>query len=273
MKKTRTRRKPSSPAKRRHKHDLYQEAVQNPGFEVDFFQRIFRQYRGSAPKRLQEDFCGTALLCCEWVKRVKDGRAYGVDLDRATLDWGIEHNLSKLEKRDVERIELAEANVLDASRFRPDIVAALNFSWFVFKARSDLLAYFRRVRRTLSPRGVFVLDIYGGPEAQRPQEEPRDQDGFTYVWDQAKYNPITGDYVCHIHFDFPDGSRMRRAFSYEWRLWNLPETLDILRDAGFENPIVYWEGTAQNGSGNGVYRPSKSGDDSTAWVSYIVAPK
>ncbi|HLU47973.1 MAG TPA: class I SAM-dependent methyltransferase, partial [Planctomycetota bacterium] len=72
---------------------------------------------------------------------------------------------------------------------------------------------------------------------------------------------------------FPDGTRMRRAFSYEWRLWHLPEALDLLREAGFPNPVVYWEGTGKDGKGNGIYRPSKVGDDATAWVAYIVAAK
>src|SRR5690606_14364063 len=106
----------TSPARKRHNHELYQESVQNAPVEGSFLRRVFRHRRGVEPVRLQEDFCGTALLCCDWVKRVKEGRAYGVDLDRETLDWGIEHNLSKLTRSQRERVELAEANVLDPSR-------------------------------------------------------------------------------------------------------------------------------------------------------------
>jgi SAM-dependent methyltransferase len=261
-----------SAAKSRHKHELYELSVQNVPFEVQFLRRVYRRLRGKEPLRLREDFCGTALLCCEWARKVPNGRAQGVDLDLPTLEWGREHNLARLSSEERDRVELLRANVLDAKGFRPDIVVAFNFSYFVFKVRRDLLEYFRRVRRALAPGGIFVFDIYGGAEAQRPQEERKNIGEFEYVWEQAKYNPITGDYVCHIHFDFPDGSRNVRVFSYAWRLWSLPEVLDIVEDAGFARPTVYWEGTGSKGGGNGVYRPSTRGDDALAWVAYVVAP-
>jgi hypothetical protein len=65
---------------------------------------------------------------------------------------------------------------------------------------------------------------------------------------------------------------MRGAFRYEWRLWNLTETLDVLADAGFSHLQTYWEGTDADGvSGNGVFRPSRLGENCEAWVTYIVA--
>ena len=58
---------------------------------------------------------------------------------------------------------------------------------------------------------------------------------------------------CNIHFKFPDGSKIKRAFSYTWRLWTAPELRDMLLDAGFRNVTVYWEGEDDNGEGNGEF--------------------
>ena len=99
----------------------------------------------------------------------------------------------------------------------------------------------------------------------------REIDGFTYVWDQDHYNPVTGEVRCLIHFDFPKGKRMKRAFSYDWRLWTVPETRDLLLEAGFSRVMVYWEGTDKKGEPNGVFRVSEKGDLAPAWIAYIVA--
>ena len=77
---------------------------------------------------------------------------------------------------------------------------------------------------------------------------------------------------CLIHFEFPDGSRIDRAFSYRWRLWTLPEIQELLQEAGFGQVDVYWEGTdAETNEGDGVYTPSTTGDADPGWVCYIVA--
>ncbi len=82
---------------------------------------------------------GTATLSTEWVKAGKDRTAYGVDLDRPTLDWGREHNIGSLNVVDAQRIELVEANVLTARGPKADLTAALNFSYCCFKERKQLL--------------------------------------------------------------------------------------------------------------------------------------
>lgn len=252
---------------------LYELSVQNPEFEVAFMRRVYTRLRGKAPKRFREDFCGTALIACEWVRRVKDGLALGVDLHGPTLKWGREHNVATLGKR-APRVRLVRRNVLDPCDFRPDVVAAYNFSYFVFKSRPALREYFAAVHESLASDGVFSLDIYGGPDAQKEVEEERDCDGFTYVWHQARYNPITGETLCHIHFDLAKGKRIKKAFTYDWRLWSLPEVKDVLAEVGFKKIDVYWEGTdKKTGGGNDVFRVSRRGDDSVSWIAYIVAAK
>jgi hypothetical protein len=46
----------------------------------------------------------------------------------------------------------------------------------------------------------------------------------------------------------------------------------VLRDAGFREVTVFWEGTdRKSGEGNGVYRISTRGDSSPSWIAYIAA--
>jgi hypothetical protein len=76
--------------------------------------------------------------------------------------------------------------------------------------------------------------------------------------------------VNFIHFEFDDGSRINRAFRYDWRLWGLFELRDLLDDAGFSKTEVYWEGTdRQTGEGNDVFRRRERAEDDPAWICYI----
>lgn len=254
------------------KHTLYQLAVQSPREDVDFLARVYRSLRGAEALHMREDFCGTALLCAAWVRGRNQRTAEGFDIARATLEWGRAHNFAPLGER-AQRIRLHAKDVRAPSARRPDVRCAQNFSYFIFKRRSELLDYFARARRDLAPRGAFVLDIYGGPDAMEEEEEEREiEAGFTYVWDQRRYVPATGDYEAHIHFRFRDGSQLQRAFSYDWRLWTLPEVKDVLHDAGFRHVDSYWEGTDEAGEGgNGIFRRSKRGENCPAWVTYLVA--
>jgi len=262
-----------SMAQRANRFVLYERAVQHPPADVRFIQRTFRALRGRTPCILREDFCGTAALCADWVRHGPEHRAYGIDLDERTLNWGIRQHLVPLGRR-ASRVELIRADVRQRVRFSSDVIAAFNFSYFTFKDRATMLKYFKSVRAGLVKDGLFILDIFGGPEAMDLREERTEFDDFTYVWDQAAFNPITYDITCHIHFEFPDNSRLRRAFTYDWRLWQIPEVRALAVDAGFADFIVYWEGTDhKNEEGNGIYRPSTKGDNSPAHVSYLVCVK
>ncbi len=69
-----------------------------------------------------------------------------------------------------------------------------------------------------------------------------------------------------------DGSRIRRAFAYDWRLWILPEVRDLLLEAGFTGVEVYWEGTdGETGEGNNIFTRRERAIDDPAWIAYIVA--
>ena len=153
-----------------------------------------------------------------------------------------------------------------------DIILAMNFSYWIFKDRVTMKKYFRHVYDGLHNDGILFLDAFGGYEAYQEMEEITKYEGFTYIWDQAKYNPITGHATFHIHFKFKDRSRIENAFTYDWRLWTLPELTELLEEAGFK-ASVYWEGTDEDGDGNGEYSETTAGEADAGWIAYIVAKK
>lgn len=261
-------------ADRADRHRLYEKSVQCAEAEIDFVDAEFQRLRRRKPTRLREDFCGTALVCAEWVRRRRANTATGVDLDAEVLEYGRTHHLAALDRGARSRVTLEQADVLQVKTPAVDIVLAMNFSYWLFTERAVMLQYFRRVRAALVSDGVMFLDAYGGYDAFRVLRERTRYRGHTYVWHQADYDPITGRYLCHIDFEFPDGSRLPKAFSYAWRLWTLPEVREMLADAGFSRVTVYWEGTDEKtGKGNGEFKPAERGDADAGWIAYIVAEK
>ncbi|MEO1129583.1 MAG: class I SAM-dependent methyltransferase [Planctomycetota bacterium] len=257
------------------RHICYEASVQCVEAEIDFVDDTFRDLRGRRASVIREDFCGTANSSCEWVRRRRTNRAYGVDLDQPTLDWGLENHIAKLPASARSRVTLLKENVLETNPEPVDAVLAMNFSYYTFQRRADLRRYFQNVRESLSDGGIFFLDCYGGYESFKECKEKREiNKDFTYVWEQAHYEPITGRMICYIHFHFSDGSKMNRAFSYEWRMWTVPEIREVLEEAGFARSTIYWEGTDEDtNEGNGVFEPESAGEADPAWVAYIVAEK
>jgi cyclopropane fatty-acyl-phospholipid synthase-like methyltransferase len=256
------------------RHELYEESVQSPEEEVAFIDRVFRSLRGRAPASLREDFCGTHLLSAAWVRRRATNRAVGFDLHAPTLAWGRSRRARDLTAAQLRRLEIRKGDVRTARSEPVDTLAAFNFSYYLFKRRSDLIAYFRHARTQLKRDGVMFVDCYGGHESFSEQTEERDLDGFTYQWQTERYDPVTGDVLNHIHFVFPDGSRIRKAFTYDWRLWTIPEIRECLAEAGFRRTHVYWEGTIHStGEGDGVFRRTTVGEACAGWIAYIAAEK
>lgn len=255
------------------RHALYQDAVQTPLEDVKFFTEVYRERRGRAPLKLREDFCGTAYLATEWVKSDPRRSAIAIDLDEPTLDWGREHNLAAAGEDAGRRVRLIHSDVLDVREPRVDVTCAMNFSYCVFKTRATLRRYFEVVYAGLEDDGVFVTELYGGTEAITEDEEERPVGSFCYRWHCEKYNPITHETLCHISFEFPDGSRMRRAFTYDWRLWSIPELRELLEEVGFASVTIYWEDVDENGDGTGEFRATDEEENQESWLVYVVAAK
>jgi hypothetical protein len=258
-------------AKTANKHVLYEASVQDTSADMPFIERVFRKERGRLPRSLREDFCGTARLCADWVAGHRERTAVGLDLHAPTLAWGTETHLAKLPEDRRARVQLLELDVIEGHPEPQDVAVAFNFSYCCILSRAQMLAYCRRAKETLVQDGIFFLDIHGGTEVFEAMEERTRHKGFTYVWDQRPYDAIGGLAERHIHFEFPDGSALRPAFSYDWRLWHLPELRDILLEAGFSRVDTYWEGVAADGTGNGVFRRRERAENELSWIAYLVA--
>jgi len=273
------KRKKGTIAEQADRHKLYEFSVQNAESEIDFVDATFKSIRGRKARLLREDFCGTANVCGEWVRRRKSNHAIGVDLDSEVLAWSRQHQIGQLPKNQRERITLLEDNVLAVATEAVDIVSAMNFSYWLLKHPESLQAYFEKVHHALNDDGIFFLDAYGGYDAFREIEEPREVEGdeynFTYTWEQKKFDPITNELQCAIHFEFEDGSALYDAFEYEWRLWTLPEIKQLLDAAGFSKVTFYWQGFDQDGEEDGDFKPVKAGevDADAGWICYITAEK
>lgn len=135
-----------------------------------------------------------------------------------------------------------------------------------------MLAYFKRTREALVDDGLLFLDVFGGSECYQTQKEKRKVDGFKYIWEQAEFNAITNELKCHIHFHFPDKSRLKKAFSYTWRVWGARELREILAEAGYSESIVYrQEFDAETDEALDEYVATDEAEDYACWLGYIVA--
>ena len=255
-------------------HQLYQESVQGVEFELDFVENTFHALRGRRPTRIREDFCGTALSATEWVTRSPKNQAVGVDVDPEVLTWAYEHNVAPLSASQKKRIELLPEDVLGVDAGVFDVVQAFNFSYWFFQERAAMKRYFESILGALEDDGVAFLDAFGGYEAHRCQKEKTELDGFTYVWEQAAYNPLSAEMICYIHFRFPDGSKLKRAFTYNWRLWGAKELRELLLEAGFSRTRMYVQ-AFDDETDEPIDRFDETEEipDYASWIGYLVAEK
>ena len=266
-------------AERADKFVCYQKSVQTPEHEVEFFEQAYREANGSKkPYSLREDFCGTFAICCDWVRANKKRTALGVDLCSETLQWGRDNNLSELNPEQQSRVRLLEQDVRKKNRPQVDVLAAQNFSFWLFKTRPELLEYFRIARSNLKPGGVMVMDMMGGGDCY--QEDSVDKrtikkgkKGFQYWWEQASFNPVNADASFYISFKFADGSKLKRAFEYHWRFWTIPEVRELLKEAGFSESHVYWENDDEGSDTYGTWSRGTDAPSNPSWICYIVAIK
>jgi len=276
---TMTKKKKTKKAKLRgpettDRHRLYEESVQSPDEHVRWFDEFYTQRNGRPAKSMKEDFCGTALLSAEWVRTRPDNIAIGVDLDQETLEWAKENNLAPLTDDEKSRVTLLEKNVLETTEPKVDLVAALNFSYFGFKTRDALRGYFEKVLESLAPDGMLVCDIFGGWESQMEDTDRTRYKGYTYVWEQKIFDPITNETQFRIHFKFHGGGGIKDAFIYDWRLWSVPEVRELLEEAGFGRVDIYWEQTDEDsGEGNGEYVLTRNTESQPGWIAFIVASR
>jgi hypothetical protein len=267
--------------KKKRKHTLadkadrfscYQKSVQCPEHDVDFFEQAYRDVNHRKPVSLREDFCGTFAVSCEWVTRGEDRSAVGVDLCGETLQWGRDHNLSSLTLDQQSRVRLLEQDVRVKNLPPVDVVAAQNFSFWIFQTRPEVITYLRAARENLKPGGIIVLDMMGGGECYREGNEDKKVIGkgkkkFNYYWKQVSFNPVNNNARFAISFRFRDGSKLENAFEYDWRFWTIPEIREMLVDAGFSSSRVYFE----NEQDDTIWESRDHAPSHSVWLAYIVA--
>ncbi len=255
-----------------NRFDLYELCVQNTPGMVRF---LLAAHAGS-PRTLREDFSGGAALCKAWVGPGSNGslrRAIAIDIDPVPL--------KRVAK--VPGITSRAADVREADD-KADIIAALNFPLGYWHTRADLVAYLKLCRRRISRGGIFVGDLYGGADAFSPLTMSRRFRGpkgerIGYTWEQEAADPVTGLVRNALHFEVspPRGQpartrTLRRAFTYHWRLWSIPEFSQAALDAGFSKVDVYdQDAGALDSDGNLHIRPARGEDLDGNYVVYVVA--
>lgn len=252
------------------KYAYYRRSVQAPDNDVVFLRDTYKQLRGKDPTTLREDFCGTFSICTEWVKLGSKYKAIGVDLDPEPILYGHTHYMPTLTTAQRNRIQIVQDNVLNPDLPKADVVCAMNFSYFIFKDRSVLRSYFANCLRTLNTGGILIADCFGGSRCYEANEEETEHKDFSYFWDQVNFDPVTNFATFHIHFKVKGQKKVERAFTYDWRMWSIPELREIMHEAGFKKTHVYWEGTTKSGEGNGIFKPVDRGEECEAWIAYVV---
>lgn len=254
------------------KYELYRKAVQSAENDVVFIRDTYKELKGKGARTFREDFCGTFALSTEWIKLNPRHEAVGIDLDPEPMAYGRQNYLIKMRPEQQRRMKLLEGNVLDPNLPKADIVAAMNFSYFCFKQREVLKKYFANVLKTLNKDGMFLVDIFGGSQCYDAIEDTIKHEGFTYYWDQTNFDPVTNEALFHIHFRVW-GKKIEQVFTYDWRIWSIPEIRDIMHEVGFRKTHVYWEGTAKDGTGDGNFTRVDHGEACQSWIAYIVGEK
>jgi SAM-dependent methyltransferase len=267
--------------RRPDRHVLYEASVQNVEYDLDLFDRVYHSVRGARFTRLREDFCGTAALAAAWVIRSEEHHAWGVDAHAATLAWARRHRLPRLGAA-ARRLVLECRDVRERAGAKVDVVAAGNFSYWVFHARGELLEYFRAARRSLREGGLWIGHAFGGTHAMGQLTETLRVPAttslagdpvapFTYVWEQTSFNPVDHRLRCSIHFRLKGGLTLRHAFRYDWRMWTLPELRELLVEAGFERAEVWVEGwDDERHRPDHVYRRRSRFENQKGWLAYVV---
>jgi SAM-dependent methyltransferase len=251
---------------------LYEESVQSPAADVDFIIGVFRRRRKRSPETLCEHFCGSAALSAAWVVKDRTRRATGVDLDARALEYARRAHVEALGSEGA-RLRLEQRDVRARPRSRADVVVAYNFSYCTFQDRVALGAYFRAARATLRPGGMFFIDVFGGITAQQPSIEPHARIGHTYVWEQSSFDPLSNRLIAYIHFFMEDGTAIKRAFRYDWRLWQIVELRELLEEVGFTRSDVYWEDRTRDRERTGRFRRRTRVESEPSWTAYIVAER
>ncbi|MBN8554469.1 MAG: class I SAM-dependent methyltransferase [Deltaproteobacteria bacterium] len=264
-----------------NKYLLYEASVTDPKDDVKLFNRFYRLAFLKDAHLYREDFCGTFAHSVEWIKLHPQNKSYSLDLSKEPLNYGIKNHLIRLSQEEKKRLSIRRQNVLHARTPKVDLITSMNFSYSCLKTKAELKKYFQNAFRSLHKKGMLLIDVMGGSEVQAPNIERtkislgRGKPKFTYIWEQKNFDAINHEARFAIHFQMADSKRkLKNVFTYDWRLWSLPELQDLMKEVGFDDVHIYWEGTRRNSEeGNGVFTRKKSVADCEVWIAYIAGIK
>ncbi|WP_428386903.1 class I SAM-dependent methyltransferase [Mucisphaera sp.] len=272
-------------AKRPHRLALYTAAVQNPLAEVALIEKVCRHHHLDDPLLLREDFAGTAALATAWVASDPERQAIALDHHAPTTRWAAREAGRILGQR-VDDLHLVCADVHELSAPRTQVTAVLNFSICELHTRPALLGYLRHARRCLQKDGVLILDIFGGPGSQLIQTQSQEHahpahwatgeptPPFTYHWEQRAFDHASQRIDCRIHFGFDDGSTLKSAFRYDWRLWSPAELPEALEEAGFREVTLWCDRYhAGRNEADNRFRPTNAIPSRHDYIAYLTAQR
>lgn len=256
------------------KYALYCEFVQDPKRDIRFLTRVYKKIRkGKIPMRVKEDFCGSFYFSSEWIKSNPKREAVSVDIDWEPLKQGFHTYYNELSTQQKDRLTIVQADVCQKFGDPVDVNFASNFSYCCLKDRNQLKKYFASVYANLNKNGIFVMDNFGGADTLFPcvdRSSTRfEGERWWYEWELKKFNPNTHEALYAIHFSRSKKKReYPNVFTYDWRMWTLPELTDILKEVGFKDVQYYWENNRD------ILEFKPMGDLSfSVWIVHIVAVK
>ncbi|KAJ1737776.1 hypothetical protein LPJ72_000182 [Coemansia sp. Benny D160-2] len=209
---------------------------------------------------LREDFCGTAVLCMEWVSSSPSATryAYGVDIDPEVIEYACEHTIGRDSHglTSDDRIKLVCADVFDVhgddSKVqgnkhtgnrtvpRTDIIASFNFGICYFHKRQDLVRYLKHSLGNLNDFGLLFCDLFGGHEAVRSGiSRVRNVGTFRYYFRQGNFDMLRNTTRFSLSFRMQDGSMLKDCFTYDFRVYSLCELREAMLEAGFDDVCVW----------------------------------
>ncbi len=264
----------------KQKYDFYQNAVQAPEADIEVYDQIYRELFNKDAVSLREDFSGCFSICCEWIKSAPNRKAVAIDLDPEPLEYGRKTNMSKLTKAQQKRLTILEKDVRCKTKPLTQIIAAMNFSFFIFKKRAEMVSYFKAAHASLQKKGIIILDMVGGKgfitapykEKRKYQYERGPHKGetkFIYTWTHKSYNPRTKEGLYSISFRTPNGDNFPDAFVYDWRIWSYKEMQAMLYEAGFSDVRFF----QQIVPGNYYKQTNKEPKDYYCWLGFMVGVK
>ena len=240
--------------------------------QIEFVDNRFKALRGRRARLLREDFCGTANVSCEVGFRPPRQRAPSVSISTARCCSGqrsiiccSSHASPAAADRPTLRKRAIKTYTDQPTSFGNE------FRYLAVQGAQGVERYFRRVRgfagrgRHPVSRRLWRLRLF---QREIVEEQEIEEGGFTYVWGAGEVRACQRQPDLPIHFDFPDGSRLERAFSYDCAC-GLPEIRELVGGSRLPQICVYWQGWDERQEADGDFKPVSEGEADAGGSSYL----